>query len=143
MLILSPVIITVCNINEGNAYPITSDHHRVRCKRGNPGLQQVTPKFGTMCILLRFWGVGWLLKRPPPLGWLSDPRLGALVRDFTPKTGTEDQGHVTIHLRAYDTRLPRRLRYACMHAHVTSGSCMQGCSRVQRLHVRRPGSRQA
>ena len=117
MLILSPVIITVCDVSKGNAYPITSDHHHVRCKRRYPGLQQVTPKFGTICILLRFWGVGWPLKRPPPpLGWLSDPRLGTLVWDFTPQTGTEDQGHVTTHLRGYCTRLPRHLRYACMQA---------------------------
>ena len=47
MLIVSQVIVTICDVSECNAYPITSDHHRMRSKRGNPGLQQLTPKFGT------------------------------------------------------------------------------------------------
>ena len=28
--------------------------------------------------------------------------------------------------------------HACKHAHITSGSCMQGCSRDQLLHIRWP-----
>ena len=75
---------------------------------------------------------------PGVYGLALGPQLGALVRDFTSKTGAEDQEHVPIHLHTYYTRLPRRLQYACMHkshlgvacrgAHVTCGCTYTGVS---------------
>ena len=59
-------------------------HTQAQGYRSHSGILSDNPNY-KHSTLTQFWRVGCPPKRPPPLGWHSDPRLRVLVWDFPPK----------------------------------------------------------